>query len=124
MKKLSRYKENREELKALSKMAKALVKEGAFDSVNEAIIEMCYMKDGHEQFFTLPEWNKKGFKVKKGSHAFVVWGRPKAIALEEQSEPGPDAPDDDETEKEKFWPLCYLFSNLQVEPLAEERRAA
>jgi hypothetical protein len=122
MDKLSRYKENREALKELSKLARILVKEEAFDTINEAIIETVYRKDGHEEFNTLPEWNKRGFRVIKGSRAFVVWGRPKKVqeAEQNQTEEEPEEGEDNG----KIWPLCYLFSNLQVETTQEKRRAA
>ena len=122
MEKLSRYKENREILKALSQQVKPLVKSGQYDFINEALIDCIYRQEGHEEFNTLPQWNKKGFKIIKGSRAFLVWGSPKEMTIETQSEPGTEAPDN-EDEKDNFWPLCYLFSNLQVEP-AQERRAA
>lgn len=124
MEKLSRYKENREALKELSKFARILVKEEAYDTVNEAIIETVYRTDGHEEFNTLPQWNKKGYRVKRGSRAFVVWGSPKEVSKEQQAEPGKETPGNDEDEKDNFWPLCYLFSNMQVEPAQERREAA
>jgi hypothetical protein len=124
MEKLSRYKENREALKELSKFARILVKEEAYDTINEAIIETVYRKDGHEEFNTLPQWNKKGYRVKRGSRAFVVWGSPKEVNKDQQAEPGREAPENEEDEKDNFWPLCYLFSNLQVEPAQARKEAA
>ena len=121
MKKISRYRENREMLKALSQQVKPLIKEGAFDYVNDALMELIYKQNGNDEFHTLPDWNKKGFNVKKGSQAFLIWGRPKNTANPKQEEP--ETQDDDNEEDNQFWPLCYLFSNLQVEP-RDERRAA
>jgi hypothetical protein len=102
------HKEKREVLKSLSAAAKELVKIGAFDTVNEAIIETIYKNDGHTVFNTFYGWKEQGFNIKKGSTAFVVWGRPKTIKKSEVQE----------GEKDEFshFPLAYLFSNLQVEP--------
>ena len=122
MGKLSRYKENREALKELSKFARILVKEEAYDTINEAIIETVYRKDGNEVFNTLPEWNKQGYRVIKGSRAFVVWGRPKKAQEDEQNQ-AEEEPEEGE-ENGKIWPLCYLFSNLQVEPAQARKEAA
>jgi hypothetical protein len=124
MEKLSRYKENREMLKTLSKQVKPLVSSGQYDFINEALIECIYKHDGHEEFNTLPTWNKKGFRIKRGSRAFVVWGSPKPLSMEQQAEPSKEAPENEEDENNNFWPLCYLFSNLQVEPAQARKEAA
>jgi hypothetical protein len=124
MEKLSRYKENREMLKALSQQVKPLVKSGQYDFINEALIDCIYKQEGHEEFNTLPQWNKKGYRVKRGSRAFVVWGSPKEVSKEQQAEQGREAPENEEDDKENFWPLCYLFSNLQVEPAQARKEAA
>jgi len=104
------HKEKREKLKSLSAGAKKLVKIGAFDTVNEAIIETIYKNDGHTHFNTFFGWKLDGFNVKKGSKAFLVWGKPRKVKKQEVQE----------GEKDEFshFPLAYLFSNLQVEPQA------
>lgn len=112
----SKHKERREELKQLSKAVKPLVKAEQYDSVNEAVIELFYRKDGHNEFNTLWEWNKKGYRVLKGSKAFAVWATPKKLnRIEQQGQ--------DDDKKMDFYPICYLFSNLQVEEM-QQRRAA
>jgi len=113
---MSDYKEKRENLKALSVEAKKLVKIGAFETVNDAIIETVYKKEGHSEFNTFYGWLSNGFKVKKGSKAFVVWGRPKQVKNKEAKE--------DEDDEFKHFPLAYLFSNLQVEPQENRKEAA
>lgn len=113
MEKTSEHKEKREALKLLSKAVKPLVKEGQYDSVNEALIDLFYRQDENTEFHTLYDWSKKGYKVKKGSKAFVIWGSPREL---KRTEP---AAEQDEDRKEDFYPFCYLFSNAQV-----ERRAA
>ncbi len=108
----SEHRQKREALKVLSQQVKPLVKAGQFDSVNDALIELFYRQDENREFHTLYDWNKKGYKVIKGSKAFVIWGSPREL---KKNDP---APDQNEEEKNDFYPLCYLFSNAQVERMA------
>ncbi len=102
----SRTPEARQMLKELSNEVKPLVKEGAFDTVNEAVIKLCYMRDGHDEFKKFNQWLNEGKRVKKGEKGFPVWARPKDMKKDEH----PDLEDDF-----SFFPICYLFSNAQVE---------
>lgn len=106
------HKAKREALKVLSRQVKPLVKAEQFDTVNEAVIELFYRNEENQEFNTLYEWNQKGYKVKRGSKAFAVWGSPRKLKA---TDPAPE----EEEGKEDFYPLCYLFSDAQV-----ERRAA
>ena len=98
--------EKRDFLKEISKEMKPLVKAGAYDTVNEAIINLVYMKDGHREFKTYEQWKSAGKQVKRGEKAFVVWGKPKSKQEDNKQE--------NDEEKDPFYPLCFLFSNLQV----------
>jgi hypothetical protein len=110
---MKKVNERREELKALSNQVKPLVKECVYDSVNEALIE-CFYKDAeNKEFHTFFDWIDKGYKIKKGSRAFAIWGSPRPLKKIE-----PQVQDDEK--EEDFFPICYLFSNSQV----EERKAA
>lgn len=102
----TRTHEAREMLKALSRAAKLLVKEGAFDTVNEAVIETAYRNSEHYTFKKFSEWKEEGKRIKKGSKGFPVWARPKEMKKEDH----PDIEDEF-----SFFPICYLFSNAQVE---------
>jgi hypothetical protein len=107
-----KYKEKRKYLQELSKLAKMRMGmdcEGM--TVNEILIEEIYTDDLNYDFNTLHNWSKKGYKVKKGSISFAVWGKPKAS--QELEKKGVEASPDDEIDN--FYPLCYLFSNAQVE---------
>lgn len=110
MNKNSKYQENRTTLKNLSQFAKILVKEGAFDSVNDVLIDM-YKKENPEikEFNTYNQWKHKGKIVKKGEKAFLVWGSPREISQIPQ-----ENTTQNENDEFKFFPLCYLFNNLQV----------
>lgn len=107
---ISRSKQARESLKALSGPAKLLVQMGAFDTVNEAIIETVYSSKEHQVFKTFNEWARQGFKVVKGSKAFAVWAKPKQAQNHDKAKEG---------DEYKYFPICYLFSNAQVERRAE-----
>jgi len=103
------YKMRRENLKQLSRVLQLQMKSGMadFDSVNEGLIQV-YSADGeHTTFKTFQQWKDEGKFIIRGSKAFAVWGSPKKAARPEAEE--------GETDEFKYWPLCYLFSNKQVE---------
>ena len=101
----------RQQLISMSKLAKMMVAEGMAESVNEALLQMYDELDEGLEFNTFWQWKDKGYKVSKGSKAFLVWGKPKKVAVAE--------PTTSEEEEFKFWPVCYLFSETQVEKAAE-----
>nr|DAY94268.1 MAG TPA: protein of unknown function (DUF1738) [Caudoviricetes sp.] len=101
--------EKREILKGLSKPLQVLVKEGAIDSVNEGLKEI-YAQSGHTKLKTLKQWNKEGKRIEKGSHALCLWGAPKQIEKKEQG----DSNTDEDIDPADFYPICFVFSNLQV----------
>jgi hypothetical protein len=102
----SNIQEKRNQLRSLSRLVKALMETGDLEGpkVNDALIEY-YSEDGHHQFHTFKQWKESGHNILKGSKAFLVWGSPRQI-----NHPDPDQEDDEF----KYFPLCYLFSNLQV----------
>jgi hypothetical protein len=107
--KKNEYDRHRDWLKAVSSFARILVKEGAFSSVNEYLLQM-YAEQGHEELATIYEWNSRGYSVKKGSKALPIWGKPKPLqkGKEEKAE-------QDEEDKADYFPVCYMFSNAMVE---------
>jgi len=106
------YQIRRDELKALSRIVKMGMKTGAIDaaSVNDGLIQL-YSVDGHEVFNTFYQWKALGKSIIKGSKAFAVWGSPHDAKSHQQPVTPETEGEDDEF---KYWPLCYLFSNLQV----------
>ena len=104
--------EKKKALIALSKIAKEIQAiEDEPRNINSILIEDFYQKGEHKEFNTFQEWIKQGQRVKKGEKAFLVWGR-KRKNNQDQASPEP------KTEEEKafsFYPLCYLFSNAQVQ---------
>lgn len=102
-------KAKREELKAISAGFKMLVKEGAIDSVNTGLAQY-YAEQGHTTLKSYRQWRKDGFQVRKGTRALLMWGEPQPIRSKEK-------PATDAKEEDTFFPLAYVFSNLQVEPI-------
>lgn len=102
-------KAKREELKAISAGFKLLLKEGAIGSINEGLANY-YAEQGHTTLNSYSRWKELGFQVKKGASALLMWGEPIKKEQEQQTQ--------NEEKKEPFYPLAYLFSNLQVEPSA------
>lgn len=108
---LSQYKANRQKLIELSVSARGIREaEGLEDStINEIIREFFYTNENHYTFNSFWEWKAQGFKVKKGEKAFLFWGMKRKNKQDEAQT--------QEEEIYSFFPLCYLFSNAQVEPL-------
>ncbi len=112
MEKKIETKEKRQQLSELSTTVKPLVTSGQFDNVNEAVIETFYRKEGNTEFNTYKQWKEKGFQVRKGEKAYFVWAKPLAAL---QAEQGKETDED----SRKYFPLCFLFSNRQVEPIKQ-----
>lgn len=116
-KKLTPIQQKRKELRELSNQLKQELEEG--EKLNDAIIER-YKEENPEieSFNTYNGWKKEGYQVKKGEKAFLVWGRPKNIQEGESAQPT-----DDGDEDRDFYPVAFIFSNLQVRPI-EQKEAA
>jgi hypothetical protein len=97
----------------LSTLSQALKSNNTGDErVNELVIAY-YTKIGlGTEFHTYNQWREKGYYVNKGAVALTVWGTPvKGKA------PKPETTEVSSNEYEYF-PICYLFSDLQVSPMA------
>lgn len=104
-------------LSQLSRIVKMGIASGMYDSVNEGLVEM-YKEQGHDEIHSFKQWLKLGYVVRKGEKALLLWGEPKKTGKEEKKEqPGQDA------DEYRFFPLAYVFSNLQVEKLKTETNA-
>jgi hypothetical protein len=89
--------------------------------VNDYLMVMHKKNTGYSTFKTFSEWKKEGFKVKKGSKSYRVWGAPtkaKKTADEQLAESvsGENSKDDEATTF-KYWPMCCLFNESQVEEI-------
>jgi hypothetical protein len=91
------------------------------EKVNDFLLVMHQQATGCEHFKTFHDWKKAGYKVKKGSKSYRVWGSPlkaKKPGEEQQAEPAPEAEGKSDAAKTfKFWPMCSLFTENQVEPI-------
>lgn len=106
-------KQKREELKALSAGYQVMVRSGQFSSVNEGLAYY-YAELGHKVLKSYRQWQEEGYQVKRGSKALLLWGSPlRNNGKDEAQKNEPEASGDDY----KFFPLAYVFSNLQVEPM-------
>ncbi|MFA9191143.1 ArdC-like ssDNA-binding domain-containing protein [Flavobacterium sp. FZUC8N2.13] len=104
--------EKKKALIALSKSAKEIQElEDEPRNINSILIEDFYSKGEHQEFNTFQEWIKQGKRVKKGEKAFLVWGR-KRKNNQDQATAEPQTKEEKEF---SFYPLCYLFSNAQVQ---------
>jgi hypothetical protein len=99
------------ELIELSAKLKKLVDLGKFENINKAILHHYKSKnEGIIEFNTFKQWTEQGFRVKKGEKGYPIWTKP--ITKEGRAEqPNPEIPEN----RYKFFSMCYLFSNLQVE---------
>lgn len=100
--------EKRAILKKLSKPLQELSKIGKIESVN-AGLKTIYKSDGHIILKTFNQWKKDGKSIKKGEKALCLWGSPKC--KEDKNEQCEDT----NVDKLDFYPICYVFSNLQVQ---------
>lgn len=101
----TKIQEKREYLKQLSAPFRLMKKEGAIDSINDGLKDF-YAENGHEELNTLKQWNKKGYSVKKGEKALLLWARPKKFEVVNA--------DTSEVDEMDFYPLCFVFSQKQV----------
>ncbi len=99
----------RNELKGISRLIQQAVKAGAYSSVNEGLVDM-YRQQGHTTIHSFKQWLSEGYCVRKGEKALLLWGEPRKAANKEKKVES----DEDEF---SFFPLAYVFSQLQVEKL-------
>lgn len=110
----------REELKAISASFRIAVKLGSLPTVNAGLANY-YAEQGHTTLKTYRQWQDEGFQVKQGSKALLLWAEPKSYhksAENTTTESKPVETKNDDTQSEgdgeKWFPVCFVFSNLQV----------
>jgi DNA repair protein RadC len=95
----------RNQLREISQIAKEAVKMGFADSVNEAILDIYRGEGKGTTFATFNQWLAEGKRVKRGEKALLLWGK-QVNKKKEEDEKGYE-----------FFPVAYVFSDLQVEDL-------
>jgi hypothetical protein len=86
-------------------------------SVNYMLLNYILPSEGVEEFKTLKQWNEESFSIIKGSISYTIWGKPRKGVNKEQN---PKEGEDPKEQEYKFFPICLMFSNLQVKPKGEE----
>ncbi|MBL4781815.1 MAG: DUF3560 domain-containing protein [Porticoccaceae bacterium] len=111
-----------QEAKDMMEMATDGMQLDGFEScekINDFLVVMHQKATGCDQFRTFHDWKKAGYKVKKGSKSYRVWGSPLKAKIqreEQQSKAAPESDGKSDTGKSfKFWPMCSLFTENQVE---------
>jgi hypothetical protein len=79
--------------------------------INDVLAMWYREKTGAGSFKTFPQWKKEGYNVKKGEKAFLLWSRKQKVSRYEDSGNGEEPAE----ENYEFFPIAYLFSDLQVE---------
>ena len=109
------FKQRKIELKELSRKLKPLIKEGVYSKMNEALIAHYKEKNNLSELNTYHGWKSKGFKPKRGQDYFLIWAKPITI----------DHPNSSTNEDEmEFFPVAFMYSSDQVEPLPKKEATA
>ena len=108
----AKLKAKRLKLSEVSRVAQILVKQGAFDTVNQVLVNEYQDQTGAKEFNTFHQWKEKGFSVKKGEKSFPVWGSPLRGKVDKSEDPV--------TKDFSFFPICNLFNDKQVVFLEQE----
>jgi hypothetical protein len=111
----------RQQLKTLSQSLVARREMGEYmgnedDTVN-GLLRFYYACKGYTNLKTFKEGKKKGFTVRKGEKALLIWGMPVASKAERERIEELKKQGREEDAKEDFFPLCYLFAESQVHKL-------
>lgn len=106
------YKEKRQKLIQLSILARKIREDECLEgsTLNDIIRVYFYTDTEHQIFNTFWGWKEEGYKVKKGEKAFLFWGSKRKNKQDSQTQ-------SQDEESYSFFPLCYLFSNAQIEPI-------
>ena len=110
--------QKRAELKALSNQLKKAVYAGMIppsdDGTINGLLKEMYAKQGHTELHTFDEWKERGYIVRKGQKAILLWGKPRKPNKEDEETAASDEASEANNAKDDFFPVCYVFSNLQV----------
>jgi len=89
--------------------------------LNYFILKFVYQSAGVKEFKKFNEWKQEGATVKKGEKAYPIWGQPIGKLKEDEAKSKGEQYKATEEENERY-PICYVFSNLQV--ITKEERGA
>jgi len=86
--------------------------------LNHFLTSYVYKAEGITDFKKFQEWKQAGASIIKGTKAYPIWGQPVGIQKEERAEEKGESYEATIEENKRF-PMCYVFSNLQVTTAAE-----
>ncbi len=112
----TKIKEKRKILNTLTNAAKKMAEvEGIYyQTINDLLINYVYDPDQTHTFKSFKSWKAEGYTVKKGEHAYLLWGQPlKNQKKENESEQNKEENKDDLKYKD-FFPLAFVFRDDQV----------
>lgn len=113
---LSRHLKGQRDLRMAVSTSEAECEALAMMSTNDLLIEHYQRKTGASVFHKFKDWKEKGFSVQKGETAFRVWAAP--TRDKKHGEVVRHDGTREETESSfEFFPMCCLFSDLQVAPI-------
>ena len=78
--------------------------------VNDIIAQWYRDQTGAQLFKTYKQWKEDGQQVRKGETAFLLWAKKEGVFKKDETGKPSDQID------YEFFPVAYLFSNLQVDP--------
>lgn len=108
------FKQKKDALKSLSASLRPLVNNGTHKSINSALIAHYVVNHDLRYLRTYDDWVQRGFKPKRGQDYFLIWGRPKKIILDK------DKGNLKEGDLMDFFPVCFMYSECQIEPINKE----
>ena len=82
-------------------------------SINEMILAFYAEKFGTTELNTYDQWKEKGYQVRKGEKAYLVWGKPKNHRTITTTDEETGEEKKEEVTTEDFYPVCYLFDIKQ-----------
>lgn len=109
----------RDKLIKLSKEAKQIqdaieATTGERPSINDILMSMHQAAANTKVFKHFRDWQKEGYRPIKNSRSYRIWGRPrKGNAIDTSNSNAAET--SDENSSYKFFPMCCLFSEHQVE---------
>lgn len=120
--------QKRAELKATSNLLKKAVASGQIppseDGTINGLLRAMYAQQGHTELKTFDEWKAAGYSVRKGQKAILLWGKPRKHNREDEAATaGEDNEQQTSDKQDEFFPVCYVFSNLQVHAISETKQA-
>ena len=86
-------------------------------TINAMIMDLYEQQAGTRNFKTFNDWKAAGMMVKKGEKGWIIWGQKRTANKTVEVENVTTGAKEDATEEFEYWPVCYLFTEQQVEAI-------